>query len=204
MSDAQLKSATTDAERSARFEREATPLLVPLYQRALRLTKNHADAEDLLQETMLKAYNAFDTFRQGTNLSAWLHRILLNTYISGYRKQQRHPAQFPTEEITDIQLAANARHAPSGLCSAEDRALQTLPDTEVKSAMQALPEQFRMVVYYADVEGLRFKEIAALMNTPVGTVMSRLHRGRHRLRALLGDVAIERGYYGRGTMAQSA
>jgi RNA polymerase sigma-70 factor, ECF subfamily len=199
-----MTARTDDAERCARFERDAAPLLVPLYHRALRLTKNHADAEDLLQETMLKAYGGFDTFRQGTNLSAWLHRILLNTYISGYRKQQRHPVQCPTDEITDIQLAANARHASTGLRSAEERALESLPDTDVKSAMQALPEQFRMVVYYADVQGMRFKEIATLMNTPVGTVMSRLHRGRRRLRQLLGDVAVERGYYGRGAMAQTA
>lgn len=197
-------SASTDDERAARFERDAAPLLVPLYNRALRLTKNHADAEDLLQETMLKAYGAFNTFRQGTNLSAWLHRILLNTFISGYRKQQRHPAQYPTDEITDIQLAANARHASTGLRSAEDHALETLPDTDVKSAMQSLPEQFRMVVYYADVEGLRFKEIATVMNTPVGTVMSRLHRGRRRLRHLLGDVAVERGYYADRAVAKSA
>jgi RNA polymerase sigma-70 factor (ECF subfamily) len=182
------------AELTARFERDATPLLSPLYRQAHRMTHNHADAEDLLQETMVKAYGGFRTFRQGTNFSAWLHRILINTYITSYRKKQRRPAQYPTEEITDTQLAANAQHCSRGLRSAEDQALETLPDTDIRAALQALPEQFRTAVYYADVEGFRFKEIAELMDTPVGTVMSRLHRGRRLLRRLLADVAKERGY----------
>jgi RNA polymerase sigma-70 factor (ECF subfamily) len=199
-----METMETDAALSTGFERDVAPLLVPLYHRALRMTQNHADAEDLLQETMMKAYAGLSTFRQGTNLSAWLHRILLNTYISSYRKKQRHPTQYSTEEITDIQLAASAARASTGLRSAEDYALDTLPDSDVKSAMQALPEPFRLVVYYADVEGFRFKEIAKLMDTPLGTVMSRLHRGRRRLRGLLGSVAVERGYAIRPPLAQSA
>jgi RNA polymerase sigma-70 factor (ECF subfamily) len=184
----------TEAEVTARFERDAAPLLAPLYRQALRMTHNHADAEDLLQETMAKAYAGFRTFREGSNFNAWLHRILINAYITSYRKKQRRPAQYPTDEFTDPQLAANAQHMAGGLRSAEDQALDALPDNEIRAAMQALPEQFRTAVYYADIQGFRFKEIAELMDTPIGTVMSRLHRGRRILRRLLADVAKQRGY----------
>src|SRR6202048_2284446 len=139
---ARRRSNGTDAELTARFERDAIPLLDQLYGGALRMTRNPADAEDLLQETMVKAYAGFRSFREGTNLKAWLYRILTNTYINSYRKKQRQPAEYPTEEITDWQLAATAEHSSTGLRSAEVEALESLPDTALKQALQALPEEF--------------------------------------------------------------
>jgi RNA polymerase sigma-70 factor, ECF subfamily len=183
-----------DDELAARFERDAIPVLDRFYPQAMKMTRNRTEAEDLLQETAAKAFAGFHGFRDGTNLGGWLYRILLNTHISDYRKQQRRPVLWLTDEITDGQLLAEARHSSSGLRSAEDQVLDRLGDTDVREAMQRLPEKLRTAVYYADIEGRRFKEIAELTNAPIGTVMSRLHRGRHRLRSLLADVARDRGY----------
>jgi RNA polymerase sigma-70 factor (ECF subfamily) len=181
-------------ELSARFERDAAPLIAGFYPQAMKLTRNWTEAEDLLQETAVKAFAGFHGFREGTNLGGWLYRILLNTHISGYRKQQRRPTHYLTDQITDGQLLAEARHSSIGLRSAEDQVLDNFGDTDVREAMRQLPEKLRTAVYYADIEGRRFKEIAAITDVPIGTVMSRLHRGRHRLRCLLADVARDRGY----------
>jgi RNA polymerase sigma-70 factor, ECF subfamily len=185
-----VERRSTDAELSARFEQDVVPLQQILYRHAFRLSHNHTDAEDLVQETMVKAYGAFHSFRPDTNLKAWLFRILTNAYINGYRKKRRQPALYSTEQVTDQHLAeVYAHYTPMGTRSSEDEALDLLPDNDIKAAMQALPPQFRDVVYYADVQGFRYKEIAAIMKTPTGTVMSRLQRGRQRLRSLLGDDA---------------
>lgn len=175
------------------FEQQALPLLDQLYGGALRLTRNPADAEDLVQETYIKAFQAFDSFTQGTNLKAWMYRIMTNLYITNYRKAQRRPTQTSAEEITDYQLLSSASHESQGLESAEVEALKKLPTSEISEALNALSEDYRMVVYYADVEGLAYKEIAEIMGVPLGTVMSRLHRGRKKLREALKDVARERG-----------
>jgi RNA polymerase sigma-70 factor (ECF subfamily) len=183
----------TVEQRRARFERDALPFLDQLYAAAMRMTRNPADAEDLVQETYVKAFAAFHQFTEGTNLKAWLYRILTNTFINNYRKKQRQPQESNNETVEDWQLARAESHTSTGLRSAEMEALDHLPDSDVKDALQALPADFRLAVYLADVEGFAYKEIAEIMDTPIGTVMSRLHRGRKQLQNLLADYARDRG-----------
>lgn len=189
-----IRTDESDEELAQRFERDAMPLLDQLYGAALRMTRNPADAEDLVQETYIKAFQGFRSYKPGTNLKAWLYRILTNAYINNYRKAQRRPAEYATDDITDSQIAETASHTSIGLRSAEVEALEKLPDEEIRDALMSLKEDYRMVVYYADVEGLPYKEIAEIMGTPIGTVMSRLHRGRKQLRHALHNVAVERGF----------
>ena len=183
----------TALERDQRFEVEAMPLLDQLYGAALRMTRNPADAEDLVQETFAKAYAAFHQFKPGTNFKAWLYRILTNTFINSYRKKQREPQQSNAEDVEDWQEHRAASHTSTGLRSAEAEALDLIGDDVVKDALAQLPDDFRVAVYLADVEGFAYKEIAEIMDTPIGTVMSRLHRGRRQLRTLLADHARELG-----------
>jgi RNA polymerase sigma-70 factor (ECF subfamily) len=184
------------------FEEQAIPFMDQLYAAGLRMTRNPSDAADLVQETFVKAFAAFAQFQQGTNLKAWLYRILTNTFINNYRKKQRDPYQGTIDDLEDWQLGG-AESVTQGRStrSAEAEAIDHLPDSAVKDALQAIPEDFRMAVYFADVEGFSYQEIADIMKTPVGTVMSRLHRGRRMLRDLLSEYANERGINTSGTRA---
>jgi RNA polymerase sigma-70 factor (ECF subfamily) len=175
-----------------RFEREALPYMRELYAAALRLTRNPTDAEDLVQETFLRAYRGFGGFRPGTNLRAWLYRILTNAYINTYRKRQREPQTVSDEEVPEWYLFEKLG-GESAEASAEARVLESLPDEDVQEALASLPDQFRIAVLLADVEGFSYKEIAEILGIPMGTVMSRLHRGRRALEKRLWDVMRERG-----------
>jgi RNA polymerase sigma-70 factor (ECF subfamily) len=177
-------------DRKQRFEAEVVPLLSSLYGMALRLTRNPADAEDLVQQTVLRAFAAWDTFRQGTNLKAWLYKILTNTFISGYRKKQREPQTVSADENEDFSLydmLVEQNMTP------EAELLDKLPDEEVKAALESIPEQFRTAVLLADVEGFSYQEIADITGVAIGTVMSRLHRGRKALQKALWEYARTRG-----------
>lgn len=183
----------TDAELTERFQRDAIPLIDQLFGGALRLTQNRADAEDLVQETMLRAYIGFGSFRSGTNLKAWLYRILQNTWINAYRKRQHRPLEVALDGITARRSTRYAAAASTGLRSAEVEVLEALPDSEIQAALLSLPEESRMAIYYADVQDFSYAQIADIMGTSKGTVTSRLHRGRTRLRELLLGLAAERG-----------
>lgn len=170
------------------------PFMDQLYAAGMRMTRNPSDAADLVQETFVKAFAAFAKFEQGTNLKAWLYRILTNTFINTYRKKQREPYQGTIDDLEDWQLGGAESTTSTRSRSAEAEAIDHLPDSAVKDALQAIPEDFRLAVYFADVEGFSYQEIADIMKTPVGTVMSRLHRGRRLLRDLLSDYATNRGF----------
>jgi RNA polymerase sigma-70 factor, ECF subfamily len=184
-----------DEQLRALFEEQALPFLDQLYAAGMRMTRNPADAQDLVQETYVKAFSAFRQFQQGTNLKAWLYRILTNTFINSYRKKQRDPYKNTIDDLEDWQLgeAVSTTSASRVSRSAEAEAIDHLPDSTVKDALQSIPEDFRLAVYLADVEGFSYQEIADIMKTPVGTVMSRLHRGRRLLRDKLTGYAQERG-----------
>jgi RNA polymerase sigma-70 factor (ECF subfamily) len=191
--DENASSSLSDSELASIFEADALPYLDQLYGTALRMTRSPADAEDLVQDTYAKAFAAFRSYEQGTNLRAWLFRILRNTFINNYRKAQRQPSSDSSEELTDGQLLDLEQRTSGGVRSAENEALERLGDEEIANAMATIPEDFRTAVYLADVEGFSYKEIADIMDTPVGTVMSRVHRGRKALRGVLTDYARERG-----------
>lgn len=184
-----MTTTTTDTDLAARFAREAEPLFGVLSRGARRLTRSDADAEDLLQDALLHAYAGFHTFQEGSNLKAWLFRILYNRWVSTYRSKQSRPAEVSVEQVTERDLAGSASRLHAAPRSAEAEVLDTLPDNEIKAAMDALPENFRTAVYYADVQGYTFAETAAILDIPHGTVMSRVSRGRQRLRTALAHVA---------------
>jgi RNA polymerase sigma-70 factor, ECF subfamily len=190
-----IDAADVPEDRRTLFQRQAMPFVDQLYAAALRMTRNPADAQDLVQETFVKAFSAFGQFQQGTNLKAWLYRILTNTFINSYRKKQRDPYQNTIDDLEDWQLgnAVSTTSASRLSRSAEAEAIDRMPDSTVKDALQSIPEDFRLAVYFADVEGFSYQEIADIMHTPVGTVMSRLHRGRRLLRERLTGYAQERG-----------
>ena len=185
--------APPDQDLTERFERDVLPLLPSLYGAALRMTRNPSEAEDLLQDTALRAYRGFATFEEGTNLKAWLYRILTNSFINTYRKRQREPQTVDGPDDVDEWFLFDRLGGRSAERSAEEDVLERIPDADVKAALELIPENFRIAVLLADVEGFSYREIAEIMDVPIGTVMSRLHRGRKALERALYAVAKERG-----------
>jgi RNA polymerase sigma-70 factor, ECF subfamily len=188
MGQADLAKTERLLDADERFEREVIPVMAQLYPAAMRMTRNASDAEDLVQETVTKAYAAFHQFKPGTNLRAWLHRILSNTFINSYRKKRREPVADLGIEFQDDWQTGNDPLTPPAR-SAEAEALERIADSDVLQALRELPSEFRVAIYLADIEGYPYKEVADLMGTPIGTVMSRLHRGRARLRQSLASRA---------------
>lgn len=186
------------ADRSA-FADEAMQYAPQLYSAALRMTRNASDAEDLVQETFLKAYRSFAGFQEGTNLRAWLFRILTNTYINVYRAKQRRPIETDLDDVEDLYMYRRIGALQSSSRSAEDQMFDLFTDDEVKQSLEELPENFRLPVLLADVEGFAYKEIAEMLDIPIGTVMSRLHRGRRAMQKRLFDYAQARGLAGEPT-----
>jgi RNA polymerase sigma-70 factor, ECF subfamily len=183
-----VTTRTMSPELHERFEREALPYRAQLLRSALQMTRHHQDAEDLVQEALTRAWDGFHRFSQGTNVRAWLHRIMLNTFITSYRKRQHEPLVFAAE--TDVvQACAHQAHPSGASASAEESALAAVPAPALVMALRELPAEFQQVVYLVDVEGLSYREAAATMNTPLGTVMSRLHRARAALRERLAGAA---------------
>ena len=191
---AETQPADLTSDEKQRFQQDALPLLDSLYAGALRMTRNPADAEDLVQETMLRAYRAFDRFEAGTNLKAWLFRIMTNAYINTYRKKQREPKKVSSDEIEDFDLFQELKnHDPDINRSAESVVLDSIVDTDIIQALDDLPEQFRMAVVLSDLEDFSYAEMAEIMDVPLGTVMSRLHRGRKALQKRLWELARDKG-----------
>ncbi|MCL4413505.1 MAG: sigma-70 family RNA polymerase sigma factor [Acidimicrobiales bacterium] len=182
----------------ARFADMAMEHMSALYTAALRMTRNRADAEDLVQEAYLRAYRGFGGFQEGTNLKAWLYKILTNTFINSYRAARRRPEKADVEDVEDLYLYRRLSTAPAAASgrSAEEEVLERITDDEVKEAIESLPEPFRIAVLLADVEGFSYKEIAEITDVPIGTVMSRIHRGRKALQKALAHFAAERGLVG--------
>jgi RNA polymerase sigma-70 factor (ECF subfamily) len=191
---ADARAVRLSGEDKERFQRDALPLLDSLYGAALRMTRNPADAEDLVQDTMLRAYRAFDRFEPGTNLKAWLFRIMTNAYINTYRKKQREPQKVSSDEVEEFDLYRELKdYDPQFAETPESLVLDNLVDSDILEAIEQLPDQFRLAVVLSDIEGFTYAEMADIMDVPMGTVMSRLHRGRKALQKRLWDIARDRG-----------
>ena len=186
------------------FTHDAMQHAPQLFSTAMRMTRNRSDAEDLVQETFIKAWRSFTTYQQGTNLRAWLFRIMTNTYINKYNAQQRKPTETELDDVEELFLYKRLGSVDQSQLSqsAEDQMLSLFTDDEVKKALEELPDQFRIPVLMSDVEGFSYKEIAEILEIPLGTVMSRLHRGRKSMQKMLYEYAKERGLINEALLSQ--